>query len=126
MSSMSITKRTVISSMFALVLLFGMAPGIVTAQTSELRQGSNHAAGSGGDPESINKTISNIVNILSSLAGVAAVVMIIVGGFRYITSAGDSTRVTSAKNTIIYALIGLVIIALAQIIVRFVFNKTTG
>ena len=52
--------------------------------------------------------------------------MIIYGGMRYITSGGDSGKITSAKNTIIYALIGLVVVALAQFIVKFVLNKVTS
>jgi hypothetical protein len=51
--------------------------------------------------------------------------MIIYGGFRYITSGGDSGRVGNAKNTLIYAIIGLVIVALAQLIVHFVLNQAT-
>jgi hypothetical protein len=51
--------------------------------------------------------------------------MIIVAGFRYITSGGKQESVTGAKNTILYAVIGLIIVALAQIIVRFVLNKAT-
>jgi len=51
--------------------------------------------------------------------------MLIFGGFRYVTSGGKQESVTSAKNTIIYAIIGLVIVALAQIIVQFVLNKTS-
>jgi len=72
---------------------------------------------------SLNDTIASVINLLSVLVGVAAVIMIIIGGFRYITSAGDSNKVTSAKNTIIYAIIGLIIVALAQLIVHFVLNK---
>jgi hypothetical protein len=52
--------------------------------------------------------------------------MIIWGGLKYITSGGDSGNVTGAKNTILYAIIGLIIVALAQFIVRFVLSKTTG
>ena len=52
--------------------------------------------------------------------------MIIVGGFRYITSGGNDTSVTSAKNTILYAIIGLVVVALAQLIVRFTLSKLTS
>jgi hypothetical protein len=52
--------------------------------------------------------------------------MIILGGFKYITSGGDTGNVTGAKNTILYAIVGLVIVALAQIIVRFVLDKTTS
>ncbi len=71
----------------------------------------------------LNTLIKTIVNLLSVLVGIVAVIMVIVGGFKYITSGGDSNRVSSAKNTIIYALIGLVIVALAQLIVRFVLSK---
>jgi hypothetical protein len=51
--------------------------------------------------------------------------MIIVGGLKYILSAGDSGNVTSAKNTIVYAIVGLVIVALAQFVVRFVLTKVS-
>jgi hypothetical protein len=74
----------------------------------------------------INDIIHTIVNILSAIVGVVAVIMIIVGGFRYITSGGNDTSVTSAKNTILYAIIGLVVVALAQIIVRFTLSKLTN
>ena len=74
----------------------------------------------------INNIIETIVNIFSVLVGVVAVVMIIWGGLRYITSGGDSAKITSAKNTIIYALIGLVVVALAQFIVKFVLGKVTA
>jgi hypothetical protein len=60
------------------------------------------------------------------VVGIIAVVMIIVGGLRYITSAGNDTGVAAAKKTILYALIGLVVVALAQIIVQFVLNKSTS
>jgi hypothetical protein len=75
--------------------------------------------------ERIDEIVSQIINILSLAVGVVAVVMIIVGGFRYITSGGDSGNVTGAKNTILYAVVGLVVVALAQVIVRFVVDKAT-
>jgi hypothetical protein len=59
-------------------------------------------------PQSINTIIARVINIISSLVGVVAVIMIIIGGFRYITSAN--------------ALIGLVIAVFAQVIVRFVLH----
>jgi hypothetical protein len=72
-----------------------------------------------------NNLIHSIINVLSAVVGVVAVVMIIVGGLRYITSGGNDTSVSGAKNTILYAVIGLIIVALAQIIVRFVLTKVT-
>jgi hypothetical protein len=72
----------------------------------------------------IQKIITDVVNIFSVVVGLIAVIMIIIGGFRYITG-GGSGDVSGAKNTIVYALIGLVIVALAQVIVHFVLYRST-
>lgn len=74
----------------------------------------------------INNLVKTVVNLLSAVVGIVAVIMIIVGGFRYVTSGGNDTSVTSAKNTILYAIIGLIVVALAQIIVRFTLSKLTN
>ncbi|HET7827358.1 MAG TPA: pilin [Candidatus Saccharimonadales bacterium] len=71
-------------------------------------------------------TVTTVVNILSVVVGIVAVIMIIVAGFRYVTSGGKQESVTGAKNTILYAVIGLVVVALAQVIVRFVLTRTTS
>lgn len=76
--------------------------------------------------QGVNNIIRDIVNIFSLIVGIVSVIMIIYGGFRYVTSGGDSGNVTSAKNTIIYAIIGLVVVALAQFIVQFVLDKVTN
>ena len=76
--------------------------------------------------ERIDQIVTQVINILSLAVGVVAVVMIIVGGLRYITSGGDSGNVTGAKNTILYAVVGLIVVALAQVIVRFVVNRATS
>src|SRR5690606_12035408 len=57
------------------------------------------------DADSLVKTI---INVLLYTVGAVSIIMIIVGGFKYVTSGGDSTGVTSAKNTILYSVIGLV------------------
>lgn len=64
-----------------------------------------------------------VVNILLFLIGAVAVVMLIYGGFRYVTSAGDSSAVTSAKNTILYAIIGIVVALLSYAILDFVLTQ---
>lgn len=79
----------------------------------------------GGGLGQFNRLIKRIINLLSVIVGVVAVVMIIVGGLRYITSGGSDTSVTGAKNTILYAIIGLIIVALAQVLVRFVLRQVT-
>lgn len=76
--------------------------------------------------DTVNNTIATIINVISYLAGAAAVVMIIIGGFRFVTSSGNPEASKGARNTIIYAVIGLVIIAIAQVIVHFVINTTTN
>jgi hypothetical protein len=68
--------------------------------------------------------VSTIVNILSMLVGAASVIMIIMGGFKYVTSNGDANSTKSAKDTIMYALIGLLLVGFAQTIVRFVWSQS--
>ena len=61
-----------------------------------------------------------IVNVLLYIIGAVSVIMLVLGGIRYTISQGDSSAVTSAKNTILYAVIGLVVAILAYAIVNFV------
>lgn len=78
------------------------------------------------DPEdAVNNIITTVINIFSLVVGVVSVIMIIIGGLKYITSGGDSGNVSGAKNTILYAIIGLVVVALSQVIVRFVLSRVT-
>ncbi len=77
-----------------------------------------------GDTGSLTNTMRNIVNLFSIIVGIVAVITVIVSGFRYVTSGGDSSKIAGAKNTLIYAIVGLVIVALSQSIVRFVLSKT--
>lgn len=81
------------------------------------------SCGAGVGPD-VNKTLKLGINIFSMIVGFAAIIMIIVGGLKYITSGGESSNISGAKNTILYAIIGLVVVALAQVVVRFVLDKT--
>lgn len=76
--------------------------------------------------ERVNTTIKLVINVFSLVVGVISVIMIIVGGLKYITSGGESSNITGAKNTILYAIIGLVVVALAQVVVKFVLEKATA
>ena len=95
---------------------------------SEACQALGAGAGCGTDPSAngVNKTITLFINIFTGIIGITAVIMILVAGFKYITSGGESAKMASAKNTLIYALIGLVIVAFSQIIVKFVLAKSSG
>ena len=117
-----------------------LVPAMAFAATDTIQnslcQGTNIATGGGNASTdcttnsntgvSLSQLAARIVNILSIVVGVVAVIMIIVGGFRYITSGGESGNVSGAKNTLIYAIVGLVIVALAQFIVHYVLNTATN
>jgi hypothetical protein len=102
--------------------------GLCTGSNLEFTDNpTDECASAGSDATtSINNIVHTIINILTAAVGIVAVIMIIVGGFRYITSGGNDTSVTAAKNTILYAIIGLVVVALAQVLVRFTLSRLTN
>lgn len=87
--------------------------------------GVTQIGGGGCNNNQFNNFIKDIINILLFLIGAIAVVMIIIGGLRYVTSGGDQGAITGAKNTILYAVIGLVIAVMAFAIVNFVLGALT-
>lgn len=102
--------------------------GLCSGSNLQIPSGSGTGSCSGvsGASNSIEKFVHHIVNILSAVIGVVAVIMIMVGGFRYVTSGGSDSSVTSAKNTILYAIIGLIIVALSQVLVHFTIKNISG
>jgi hypothetical protein len=81
---------------------------------------------SGISTKKVDDAIANVLNAVIGMLGIIAVIFIIVGGVKYMTSAGDPGKVKSAKDTILYALIGLVVCALAFAITNFVINAING
>jgi hypothetical protein len=75
------------------------------------------------DSSGVPSLLSTVVSILSIVVGALAVIMVILAGFKYITSGGEAAKVTNAKNTLIYALAGVAIAALAQLLVHFVLQR---
>lgn len=131
--------KTMLLTLFSAgaLLMPAMVPATVGALTQdEINQGlcggtqfevNNNCAPT--DPQAegkVNNILRLIINLFSVIVGVIAVIMIIVGGVKYITSGGASDKVTSAKNTILFAVVGLIVVALAQIIVRFVLSKVSN
>lgn len=72
---------------------------------------------------SADTVLTNGLNLLYMIAGIIAVLVIIIAGYMYVTSQGDSAVITKAKNTILYAVIGLIIIFLAFAITWFVIGR---
>ena len=110
------------------------AYGMVSANTiDEVCGGIGGTVGTSGcDPtasqggQSLPELAALIINILSWVVGAVAVIMLIFAGFRYVTSGGDENAVKGAKNTVIYAVIGLVIVVLSQIFVNLVLNQANS
>ena len=90
--------------------------------------GANTAKGSGMPSElvGVNGVFTRITNTVLYAVGIISVIMLIYGGLRYVVSGGDSKKVTDAKNTIIYAIIGLIVSILSYAIVNFVINAIGG
>jgi hypothetical protein len=85
-----------------------------------------NATDQSADTDSLNNIITYVLNIFSVVVGLVAVIMIIVGGLKYIISGGESGKVSGAKDTILFAIVGLVVVVLAQIIVRFVLSNVSS
>lgn len=121
----------------SILIGFGILMSVTPVAHASLFQNSVDQACSGvnlsdtsqtcGDSSSnVNGALTLAINVLSLLGGIFAVIMLIIGGLKYITSQGEASNTAGAKNTILYAIIGLVVIALAQVIVRFTLNKAAS
>lgn len=117
-----------------LVLAFGLLLIPAGAQAAGLFDGacSNGGASSAvctdrsntGNPVTgSNGLIIKIANVMAIIAGVTAIFVIIISGFGYITSGGEPAKAQAAKGTLIHALIGLAVIALADSIISLVLSK---
>lgn len=111
-------RRTIIFSVIGLVVsVLGLT---ITAYVQNI-------AGRVANPNNpffgANGIFTVLVEQLSFIVGVASVIAIIIGGIRYITSAGQPQSAEAARNTIVYAVVGIVVAVAAQVIVRFVLER---
>ena len=115
--------------LFFLVLVFTILVPQAGAQASLACDGLDAVGGFCSEPDT-SPTISNvlgfILNILSIIAGVAATIMLIVSGIKYITSQGEPSSIKSARSTLLFAVIGIVIVVFAQTIVFFFVGTSSG
>lgn len=92
--------------------------------TNPLQSGADcsHANGTSNNLFATNGVFQTVANTLIFLVGAVSVVFLIIGGLRYVISNGDSKQVEAAKNTILYAIIGIVVAVIAFALVQFVIN----
>lgn len=95
-----------------------------TSAAKQVSVGIDETTTSNCDDNGVTRAITVAVRILSIAAGAAAVIAIIFSGFKYITSGGEASKVANAKNSLIYALIGIAIAVLAQLLVRVVITES--
>ena len=103
----------------------GVAPKAYAAQCStpqECAQQGVNTADTGASSTSVGDIIKTITNVLMFIVGAVSVIMIVIGGLRYVISNGEASSIKGAKDTIFYAVIGLVVAILGYAIVNWVIS----
>lgn len=123
-------RRSILVMLSVIGITFGgaavLSPATVFAERPQdaVCDGVGAATGSGcSSGITLTSIVRSAIRIFSLVIGLFAVIMIIIAGFRYITANGDSGNITSAKNSLIYALIGLIVAGASQAIVSFVLEN---
>ena len=100
----------------------------LTTLAQSVERGAEMAHGEGTPTEFLGDggVVTTIVNIMLFIIGALSVIMLIYGGLRYVISGGNASSVTAAKNTILYAIVGLVIALFAYAAINFVIGTLTG
>ena len=98
--------------------------GVSSVSALTLQEGAEAARCDGCPANLFGDTgvFKQVTNTILYIVGIVAVIMLIIGGIKYVVSGGDSKKVTDAKNTVLYAIIGLIIAFLAFTIVNFVIS----
>ena len=120
-------KTIAMTSIFAVTGILGLstltlAPAFADdVCNSNAAQAVKDAAGCGStSKDGLFNVVQAILNTIISVVSIVAVIFIVIGGVKYMTSAGDPSKASSARKTILYAAIGLVVCVLAFAIVNFV------
>jgi len=114
----SISKLSALSISVVTSLYFSASAGAVAG----VKNGADSARGVDQPLQlfGTSGTFSTITNVLLFIVGAIAVIMIVIGGLRYVISGGDSNQISAAKNTILYAIVGIVVAILAYAAINFV------
>ena len=125
-------KKAILLIGILMIPVLALGAGVISPESVLAQGGLNKGLDAAGGGEGLatnanaNDIVVTIINIMLWLIGILAVIMLIFGGIKYATSAGDSNKVTSAKNTIMYAVIGLIVAIFAWAIVRWVTDSVSS
>ena len=114
-------RKTIIFAVVGLIIsVMGLViTSIVQSEAAQVAGSSDPFFGTGG-------IVTVVVEKLSFAVGVASVIMLIIGGLRFITSGGDPQTAKAARNTVLYAIIGMIVAVVAQLLVSFVLTRIGG
>ena len=112
-------KLFTIAALSVFALSSAVLPTAVFASPADEISKGVGSAGAKGD-EDLSESIVRIVNVLLFILGAVAVIVIVIAGFRFVVANGDTNAVSSARNAILYAVVGLIIAILSYAIVNFV------
>ena len=117
--------KTLTQTLTGVGALLCLTTSRVLASALSVQEGADAARADGMPTELIgdNGVFSRLTNTILLIVGLISVIMLVYGGLRYILSGGDSKKVTDAKNTVLYAIIGLIISLLSYAIIKFVLNS---
>lgn len=129
-------KKTMLGLLALPVFVLGLSVVSATFQPVEVNAQGNLSIGEGANKaksedqqdslDGDTGVFSIITQVLLFLVGAISVIMLVVGGIRYVVSGGDSSAVQSAKSTILYAIVGIVISLIAFAVVRFVITNLSA
>lgn len=118
-------KLLLISSLAASSLAVAAAPAVGAVDVFNACGGgnSNTAVCKAAGTDNAQNIVASIISALLWIVGAVGVIMIVIAGIKYTTSNGDSNKIQSAKNTLLYAIIGVVVAILGQAIIIFVVDQ---
>lgn len=126
-------KKTLKTLLFSTLLFFSLSLGLSLptfadgsdsiCNNASIPQEVKNASGCSGGDDQLITVIQNILYAIIAVSGIVAVIYIIIGGINYMTSSGDTNKVQKARQTILYAVIGLIVCALAFVIVNFTVGR---
>lgn len=119
-------KFSLVMASLGLIGVLAFSPPAMAIDVTDKGTGDGKQTLTNSSGEKIEVVIGRIISTLLFILGIAAVIIIILAGFRFATANGDQGVIKSARNTIVYAAIGLVVAILAYAIVGFVLTRFSG
>ena len=126
---MKIFTKILTAGMLMVGLLGVFAPAVSAANGINICSGENggdksvYCQNRGSGETQVNGIIKTIVEVLLTAVGVISIIMIVIGGIMFALSSGDAQKAAKARNTVLYAVVGLAVSLFASAIVNFVFNR---